>query len=281
MPFGGVSVEGKAGIFRAAGLTPLGGDRVLATLMWVDSSDASLPFFNEETEGLLNTLIFFSISDDQGEHWSAPERMDTRPFEVPTPITGPVLRLSEDRWGCQFELNKHYYDRSVWRQRSVMMFSEDGGKTWPEHVYVSGDPGNRIFYWDQRPGVLADGRILDVFWTYDTAEAVYLNTHACESRDQGRTWSAMWDTGVPGQPAAPVSLPDGSVVMAYVDRTAAPIIKARVSCDGGRSWLDEGEVVVYDSEIESQIWDKSSMDDAWAEMEAYSVGLPAATIWPP
>ena len=280
MPFDGVRVEGKSGVLRGAALTPLGADRLLAALMWVDNSDPSLPFFNEETEGLLNTLIFFSISEDQGAHWSLPQRMETPPFDIPVPVTGPVLVLGDGRLACQFELNKHYYDTSPWKHRSVLMFSEDGGKTWPEYVYTGKDPDNRIFYWDQRPSVLADGRILDLFWTYDTVAAVYLNIHACESTDHGRTWSAMWDTGVPGQPARPVSLPGGSTAMVYVDRTAAPAIKARTSGDYGRSWPDESELVIYDSGAQSQIIDKSSMDDAWAEMEAYSIGLPATTRLP-
>ena len=276
-PFQELTVEGKAGLFRGAALTPLGADRLLAALMWVDNSDPSLPFFNEETEGLLNTLTCFSISEDQGAHWSAPQRMTTEPFDVPVPFTGPVLVLGDGRLACQFELNKHYYDTSPWKHKSVLMFSDDGGKTWPEYFCTGDDPENRIFYWDQRPGVLADGRILDMFWTYDTVAAVYLNIHGRESRDHGRTWSAMWDAGVPGQPAPPVSLPDGSTAMVYVDRTAATAIKARVSGDYGRTWPAESELLIYDSAGWSQIVNKSSMDEAWAEMEAYSVGLPATT----
>jgi hypothetical protein len=96
------------------------------------------------------------------------------------------------------ELNKAYYDTSVWRHSSVLMFSKDGGRSWPEHAITGHDPENRVFYWDQRPGVLRDGVLLDLFWTYDNRSAAYLNIHARESRDCGSTWSAMWDTGVPG-----------------------------------------------------------------------------------
>ncbi len=112
-----------------------------------------------------------------------------------------------------------------------MMFSKDGGKTWLEHIITSSDPENRIFYWDQRPGVLADGSILDLFWTYDNHKAKYLNIHARESRDAGRTWSQLWDTGVPGQPAPVVSLGNAQLAMVYVDRTRAPAIRCRTGCD--------------------------------------------------
>jgi hypothetical protein len=158
------------------------------------------------------------------------------------------------------------------------MFSKDEGKTWPEHVLVSDDPELRLFYWDQRPGVLTDGSILDVFWTFDRKTAVYLNIHARESHDNGRTWSDTWDCGIPGQPAPPVSLPDGRVALAYMDRTGTPMLKLRVSSDNGRTWPLETELVLYEAKLPSQTWDKKSMQDAWAEMGKFSVGLPYTAI---
>jgi Neuraminidase (sialidase) len=165
-PFSPTVADSRPGLFRSAMLTSLGGDKILAVLCWVDHSNPELPFFNEETEGLLDTRIFISISDDDGLNWSKPKLVNTDPFNVPVPITGPVLRLSNGKLACQFEINKHYYDTEEWKHSSVMMFSSDYGKTWPQYSIVSNDPENRIFYWDQRPGVLLDGRILDLFWTF-------------------------------------------------------------------------------------------------------------------
>ena len=279
-PFTPPLLDGRPGLFRGCRTTALGGPEVLAAVLWVDHSDPALPFFNEETEGLLDCRILLARSADNGETWSEPCLMDTAPYDVPVPLTGPVLILPNGEWACQFELNKHYNDTATWRHASVLMFSRDQGATWPEHVRVSDDPEARIFYWDQRPAVLSDGRVLDVFWTFDRGEAVYLNIHARESLDNGRTWSAMWDVGVPGQPAPPVSLPDGRTLMVYVDRTGPPEIKARVSPDFGRTWPDETECVVHAAEQPSQTWRKASMQDAWAEMGEFSVGLPATARLP-
>ena len=271
-------VDGRPGLFRAVALTPLGGKRLLAALFWVDHSNPDLPFFNETTEGLLDSRVFFSRSDDAATTWSAPERMDTAPFNCPTAITGPVLVLANGEWACQFETNKHYNDPTPWQHASVLMFSRDGGRSWPGHCVVASDPAKRVFWWDQRPAVLPDGRILDLFWTYDRQTAAYLNIHARESRDHGRTWSELWDTGVPGQPAPPVPLPDQTLGMVYVDRTAAPPIKLRTSRDGGRSWPADSEIVIHEPPVPSQTWIKGSMQDAWAEMGKYSVGLPATAV---
>jgi len=279
-PWRNQEVSGVPGAWRAGQPTALGGTRVAMVLYWVDASDPARPFFNDETEGLLDSRIFLARSEDAGQTWSEPRLLDTSPFAVPTPITGPMLRLPSGEWALQFETNKPYFDTSVWRHQSVLMVSADEGRTWPEFAVVAADPEARVFYWDQRPGVLADGSILDLFWTFDRETAVYRNVHARSSTDNGRTWSALWDTGVPGQPAPPVSLGDGRVVMPYVDRRWTPIIKLRVSPDGGRTWPESTESVLDDRPGQSQAGGKASMQDAWTEMAAFSVGLPTTVGLP-
>jgi hypothetical protein len=274
------AVDGKPGWFRALAMTSLGGRRLLAVLYWVDGSDPALPFFNEQTEGLLDSRIFLARSEDDGDTWSEPLLVDTTPFHCPTPITGPVLLLANGELACQFELNKAYEDPAPWRHASVLLFSPDGGKSWPEHVLVTNDPANRLFYWDQRPSVLPDGRVLDLFWTFDRQTAAYRNIHGRESLDHGRTWSDLWDTGIPGQPGPAVPLPDGRLSMVYVDRSGAPMIKMRTSRDGGRTWPDDSEIVLEQPRLASQTWAKKSMQDAWAEMGRFSLGLPATARIP-
>ena len=63
--------------------------------------------------------------------------------------------------------------------------------------------------------------------------------------------------------------------MVYVDRRAEPVIKMRKSSDRGKTWPDDSELILYRASSESQTWNKQSMQDAWAEMARFSVGLPA------
>jgi hypothetical protein len=249
-------------------------------LYWVDASDPSRPFFNPETEGLLDSRVFLALSEDGGDSWTTPRRLDTAPFLMPTPITGPMLMLPDGRWALQFETNKPYLDTAPWRHQAVLMFSADGGHTWPEYADVGSDPEGRIFYWDQRPAVLADGTLLVLFWTFDRQEAAYRTIHARASEDKGHTWGPIWDTGVPGQPAAPVSLSAGRIAMPYVDRERTPTIMLRVSEDGGRTWPGTSAQVLDDCLAQAQQGDKGSMQEAWSEMAAFSLGLPTSAGLP-
>jgi hypothetical protein len=279
-PFAPPAIDGRPGLFRFAGLTRLHGGRVLAALNWVDNSDPDAPYFNESTEGLLDTRVLLSESRDDGVTWSKPVLVDTAPFNVPTPLTGPVVRFDNDELCCQIELNKHYTDPAPWQHKSVLLFSTDGGATWPRHCIVTEDPENRIFYWDQRVSLLPDGRLFVAFWTYDRIESRYLNIHTCFSDDRGVSWTALRDSGVAGQPGPIFTLEDGELVMPVVDRSGAPRITVRRSEDNGVTWPDEDVVVVYDSGGASQTREKASMQDAWAEMTAFSVGLPSVAALP-
>lgn len=270
--------RGRSGTFRTGHLTELNEDRLLCVLCWVERTEPSLPFFNEDTEGLLESRIFLSESKDRGRAWSPPSLLETPPFEVPTPTTGPILDLGDGVLACQFELNKAYEDPKPWRHRSILQISRDAGETWPDHSVASDDPEGRLFYWDQRPGVMKEGRILDLFWTFDREQGAYLNIHARESTDRGQSWSDLRDTGVPGQPAAPVELPDGRIAMVYVDRTSAPAIKCRLSQDRGQSWSEESETLLFQSASNPDRESGIEMTEAWSEMSRFSVGLPATAL---
>ncbi len=76
-PFAPTTIDGKPGLMRFAGLTALEDERVLAAVCWVDHLNPDAPYFNEATEGLLDTRIFTSVSEDCGRTWSPLRLMDT------------------------------------------------------------------------------------------------------------------------------------------------------------------------------------------------------------
>lgn len=280
-PFAPMKVGGRVGVWRAAAPTPLGGQRVLVVLAWEDYSEPFKPMFNEATEGLVDMKLFWAISEDGGCTFSKPRRLHVGRYDaVPTPITGPAVVLPDGRWVASFEVNKHYDEPEPWQHRSSLAFSANQGRSWGGVVDVHTDPQRRIFCWDQRLAPMHDGSLLDLFWTYDQQQASYLNIQARASSDGGKTWGELWDTGVPGQPARPVSLPDGRVVLVYVDRTQSPVIRAQLSRDGGRTFDPASTILVHERSVRPQTWQKGTMQDAWAEMSEYSIGLPDAVALP-
>ncbi len=280
-PFCAPATEsGTAGILRTGHVTTVQDGSLLAVLSWIEHGDPSRPFFNEETEGLLDTRICLASSTDEGVQWSSTEFMTPRPFTVPSPTTGPLVSLDNGNLICQVELNKSYDDTQPWRHQSVLVFSRDGGHSWNKPCVVSDDPELRVFYWDQRIGHLGSNELLDVFWTFDRVEGQYLNMHARRSTDGGHDWSEMWDIGIPGQPAAPVLLDDGLIALVYVDRTSGPCIKVRTSSDAGRTWPDETEATIFQSARRKSNADSQSMQEAWDEMYTFALGLPATAKLP-
>ncbi len=278
-PFVPPQVDGKRGLFRTVHLTCLGDSKIIAVLSWVDYSEPELPFFNEQTEGLLDTKIFISFSDDDVISWSTPTIVDTSPFNQPTPTTGAILLLPNGELACQFELNKPYYSSDPWQHYPVLIFSKDTGKTWGEFAIPARDITNRIFYWDQRPAVIGNDKMLNVFWTYDTQRKEYLNIHSTESFDNGRTWTKPADIGFAGQPASPIRLPDGRIALIYIDRSDIPTIKMRLSGDDGCSWGKE-EFVIYRYNVSQTYGGGQAMNETWNEMYKFSAGLPAGMLLP-
>ena len=110
---------------------------------------------------------------------------------------------------------------------------------------TSQDPTGRIFNWDQRAGVATDGRLVTFTWTYDHDAARYANIHRRLSRDGGETWTEPEDLGFMDQPSHPAMLPDGRVVLAWVDRFGTRSIRARMAESVDAPFLEKTEVVLY------------------------------------
>jgi sialidase-1 len=225
-----------------APLTVLGQNHLLAALMWVDRSDPTLPFFNPTTEGILPIRTWFCESRDGGRSWGDYRVMNEEPDAPPT-LTGPVLALDRDRLVCQMEVNKSYEDAGPWRQRAIWKMSQDGGYSWPDCVEVAHDPAGRVFYWDARYSLGANGYVIAALWTYDREAKSDLPIHLCESRDGGQTWSAPRDSGLVGQIGYPVLLGGSRLLLPYIDRYGSPSIRAALSNDLGRTFSEN--ITIY------------------------------------
>ncbi len=276
-------LEGKQGSLKVAYVTPLGREHLICAAMWVDRETfPGKPLFNEQTEGCLPMAILLADSHDLGKTWT-PWRVMPLPGEVgPPSLTSPLLRLASGKLAASIETNKQYDDASQWFQRVVYIYSDDQGQTWGSPVTVSQDPTARIFNWDQRAGVLPDGQLVTFTWTYDRETTRYLNVHRRLSSDEGKTWTTPDDLGFTDQPSHPAILPDGRVVVAWVDRFQSQSIRARLAARCDAPFLPETEVVLFelDVNVPETAAGKGNTGDLLAEMGAWNFGLPFAEALP-
>jgi hypothetical protein len=279
--FDDTRVRGVKGSLRCAYFTEVEPAHLLAACLWVDrETHPGKPMFNPVTEGCLPFKILLADSFDSGQTWTAPRDVEMPADIGPPSLTNPILKLAGGTLAMSIETNKTYEDTSRWMQRVVLRHSRDMGKTWGEPVTCSQDPTGRIFYWDQRAGVAADGRLAAFLWVYDSTAHTYLNMCRRLSADGGRTWSALEDLGMADQPARPAILPDGRTVLAWVDRFGTGSIRARAAKTIDAPFDAATEVCIYSHSMNTAAENQDSTGDCLAEQSRWAYGLPFAEALP-
>ena len=275
-PFSG-QVNGRQGTLLDLYVTELGPDHLLGVMKWWDSSDPTRGFRNPQTEGHGELRVVMSEFRNGGQTWSEPHAIDHGSYDSPG-LTGPVLKLPDRTLTCHFETNLPYDQPGPWQQKAVFRYSTDGGRTWPLHALAGGYPPYRLRYWDQRPAVTTAGRIVDLFWMYDSEAGRDLTIHCNVSSADGRSWpDKPWDTGVVGQIAWPIALGDRTVAMAYVDRYHTRSIRRCRSQDGGKTWDASSPLVIYEHEI-SDAGQGVSESEYLNSMGLWTFGHPTGTM---
>ena len=274
--------NGVRGSLKLAYLTELPGGRLLAAALWVNRTAwPGKPLFNAETEGCLPMAILIFESTDGGRSWGSGRQVPMPEIVGPPSLTAPLLRLPDGRLAMSIESNKHYEDRSPWRQFVSYFHSADNGHNWTGPILVSQDPTGRIFNWDQRATVAPDGRIASFTWTYDSTTKKYVNIHRRISADGGVSWTPAEDLGIADQAGCPAILPDGRVVLPWVDRFGSHSIRVRAA-RGIDAPLEAGtERELYRLETAAkQESPGTSTGDLLANMGLWTFGLPFAERMP-
>jgi hypothetical protein len=280
------TLEGRRGSLKFAPITRLDGDRLIIVVLWIDrEAFPGQPLFNPETEGCLPMAILVADSTDSGASWS-PWRRVPMPADVgPPSLTNAIVRFPSGRLLLSVETNKEYLDPSPWFQRVVHLWSDDDGVTWSSPTTVVADPTGRIANWDQRGAVAADGRLVSFAWIYDFEAVAYLDIRRRISADEGRSFGEPVELGFADQPGHPAILPDGRVVLAWVDRFGSGSIRARLAASIDAPFVSGSEIVLFDAaaEASSAGTGSSATDttgDALVQMQTWSYGLCHAETLP-
>ena len=181
--------------------------------------------------------LYVQRSTDDGHLYEQTVRLECDPYRNGYTRTGVTL-LSDGRLAYavteKYPLNIHTY----------LFFSEDDGVSWSAPVIICSS-GDRSF---GEPDI-AETRAGEIYCILrESAAAPTKSGHLfdCRSTDGGRSWSKPQITTMFGKPGQLLVLGDGRLVCTYGRRTSPFAIRASVSEDGGRTWPEDGGIVIRD-----------------------------------
>ena len=226
-------------------------------------------YFNPETQSFepvkrkrdkpaLGTFIV--TSNDNGHTWSEPKVIDISHMPVlglegPTdaPIEMPDGSLIMGVIG--YGLNK---DSKV--TGSIMLRSEDKGKSWTYLSTIASDPGDKLGGFVE-PGIVRTktGRIVAALRNKGLENAIWVTY----SDDDGKTWAPVYKTDMIGHPTDLIELADGRLMATYGVRPGPHFkpggIRACFSSDNGKTWDISTEVQLRNDFINWDIGYPESM----------------------
>lgn len=271
-------LNGISGSLSSGEIVEISPQHLLLYSTWFDRSDPERPLFDPETQGILHSRQLLAESVDDGETWS-----EWREFPIPEltgcSSTGPILSWPDGRISLAFESYKHFDDPAPATHGAWLITSHNNGQSFDAPQLIARDPEHQIYYWDQR---LCRGRGDDdavaMFWTHHLEDERDLTVHLRHIHGQGKQASPIIDTGIPGQIAAPLLLPDGRLLALVVDRSGPMTMKLWQSHDQGQTWPNDEALLVYEHNEQAALTQGTSDVDYaeyWSDMLKWSFGHPA------
>jgi hypothetical protein len=222
-------------------------------------SDDDRNIYNPVTMGAVpcETLLF--RSDDGGRRWEPPLVLPRPAGVAMVNASGRIVPLRDGRWLLPLESWKGWDDPAPVKQRSLVMFSGDCGRTWTDPTIVAMDSSHGLLYWNGMFSRIGADRLLAMYWMKDTQTERDLTIRGVISEDEGRTWSEPFETGLEGQMGCTLDVGEGRVLAVFNRRDEErPGVWAAVSRDGGRTWPRDGHAVFWDARGRTQIGDRTA-----------------------
>ena len=198
---------------------------------------------NRENLGYVPMDLLLLKSSDGGRQWDGP-RSITPPLVGPSfEICHSILELPDGRWLAPMGTWKGWNGEAPNGMKAIALVSHDQGTTWPEYINVIDGYRDNIIHFEQSITRLIDGRLLAVAWAYHEPTGKSLPTPYAISADQ-HSFSAPRLTGLRGQTAKIICLPDGRVLCLY-RRDDKPGLWANLSRIEGDEWVDLSEAPMW------------------------------------
>lgn len=176
---------------------------------------------------------YVRTSEDNGATWQKRE-IPVPPKGLIMGFLGPAtdLRLDDSTLLCSVygrpTANIRFYE--TWLLRS-----EDDGTNW-DFLTVAADPEKKRSFGETSIARAGNGDIVAMMRTEPALGTKMWTTH---STDRGKTWSKATETTLHGHPPHLLTLRDGTMLCTYGFRDDPIGIRAALSRDNGRTWLEE------------------------------------------
>jgi predicted neuraminidase len=175
---------------------------------------------------------WYKISGDNGQTWSAARELVPGDKGGRGPVRNKPIMLADGTWLAPASNEK----KGVWN--AFVDRSTDGGKTWKATAFLEVDrnvvPGEGVIQptlWESSPG--------KVHMLLRSSAGVICRS---DSDDYGRTWSAVYKTGLPNPNSGIdlTKLPGGTLVLVFNRDSknwgARQPLSVAVSRDNGKTW---------------------------------------------
>jgi hypothetical protein len=229
---------------------------------------------NRQNLGFVEMDLIAVRSSDGGRTWQGPNRIDP-------PLVGPafeichaILPLADGRWLAPTLTWRGWDGDAPNGMRAIALVSKDRGRTWTEWLDVMDGRRAGILHLEQSMVQLPDGRLLAVAWAYEEASGETKPTPYVLSSD-GQTFSDPRPTGLRGQTAKILSLPDGRVLCLY-RRHDEPGLWGNLSRLDGSDWVNLGETPLWTGAASGM----AGQDTTSAELARLQFGFPSLILRP-
>lgn len=199
---------------------------------------------NRDNLGYAEMDLFILRSNNGGRSWEGPQVIDP-------PLVGPafelchrIIELKDGRWLAPTSTWRGWNGDEPNGMKAIALVSHDKGWSWPEYIDVIDRYADGIISWEQSIVQLPDGRLLAVAWLYDEKSGGTLPTPYAVSAD-GKTFGKPAETGLRGQTAKMIALPDGRVLTLYRRHDGKQGLWGNLSRLEGGKWVNLAEAPIW------------------------------------
>jgi len=202
----------------------------------------------------------FFVSYDRGKTWEGAYRINLRGVQIGDLTSRTDYIVLGPKECLVFMSGETGLVESNYQDRSFCARTDNGGKTFEFQGWMTHNTEVRSVM--SSTVYVGDRHLVSVMrrkheQRYDDRPSIIKNwIEAAESKDNGKTWTSLGkvaDTDLGehnGNPPAMVKCSDGRLCIVYGYRDFPYGIRARFSCDKGRTWSEE-----YALRTDGRIWD--------------------------